>query len=203
MARRPFIRPLKGTGPAGPRSDDHRDDGPSGAVGEDVRRRLGARDARLRCRAAASRVFCPGLLRSRPRRRYCPPRELDVGGKTGAAWGEKSAERLAQRNGYRDRVWETRAGTIELAYPEAQERVVFPGLPGAAAAGREGADRGHPSRARRPRDATLEGSMSGDIDGEAYSQGISTRSVDDLVKAPSRASWPCLFQRSDQRPPGL
>ena len=38
---------------------------------------------------------------------------------------------------------------------------------------------------------------------EAYIQGISTRSVDDLVKAPSRACWPCLFQRSDQRPPGL
>ena len=48
--------------------------------------------------------------------------ELDVGGKTGATWGEKSAERLAQRNGYRDRVWETRAGTIELAYPEAPAR---------------------------------------------------------------------------------
>ena len=44
--------------------------------------------------------------------------ELDVGSKTGAAWGEKSAERLAQRNGYRDRVWETRAGTIELRIPK-------------------------------------------------------------------------------------
>ena len=44
--------------------------------------------------------------------------ELDVGGKTGAAWGEKSADRLAQRNGYRERVWETRAGTIELRIPK-------------------------------------------------------------------------------------
>jgi len=35
--------------------------------------------------------------------------DLEVGGKTGAAWGEKSAERLAQCNGYRDRGWETRA----------------------------------------------------------------------------------------------
>ena len=36
--------------------------------------------------------------------------ELEVEGQTGAAYGEKSAERLAQRNGYRDRIWEIRAG---------------------------------------------------------------------------------------------
>src|SRR5579875_2576351 len=58
--------------------------------------------------------------------------ELEVEGKTGAGYGEKSAERLVQRNGYRDRLWETRAGTVEQ---------------------------------------------------EAYVQGVSTRSVDDLVKA--------------------
>ena len=39
--------------------------------------------------------------------------ELEVESKTGASYGEKSAERLAQRNGYRDRLWETRAGTLE------------------------------------------------------------------------------------------
>jgi len=38
--------------------------------------------------------------------------ELEVEGLTGAAYGEKNADRLAQRNGYRDRVWETRAGTV-------------------------------------------------------------------------------------------
>jgi transposase-like protein len=40
--------------------------------------------------------------------------EMEVGGLTGAAYGEKSSERLAQRNGYRERAWETRAGTVEL-----------------------------------------------------------------------------------------
>ncbi len=43
--------------------------------------------------------------------------ELEVGGLTGAEYGEKDAERLVQRNGYRDRDWETRAGTVELRIP--------------------------------------------------------------------------------------
>ena len=43
--------------------------------------------------------------------------ELEVGGLTGVAPGQKSADRLAQRNGYRDRDWETRAGTVECASP--------------------------------------------------------------------------------------
>ena len=40
-----------------------------------------------------------------------------VGGATGAGYGEKSVERLARRNGYRDRDWETQAGTVELRIP--------------------------------------------------------------------------------------
>ncbi len=39
---------------------------------------------------------------------------MEVGGPTGAAYGEKSSVRLVQRNGYRDRDGETRAGTVEL-----------------------------------------------------------------------------------------
>ena len=44
--------------------------------------------------------------------------ELEVASQTGAAYGEKSPERLAQRNGYRDRIWETRAGTVDLRIPK-------------------------------------------------------------------------------------
>jgi len=54
------------------------------------------------------------------------PMELEVGGLTGAAWGEKSAERLVRRNGYRDRVWETRAGTVELPIPKLRKGATFP-----------------------------------------------------------------------------
>lgn len=43
--------------------------------------------------------------------------ELEVGALTGAAYGEKNAERLAQRNGYRERDWQTRPGPWSYASP--------------------------------------------------------------------------------------
>src|SRR3954468_18704037 len=88
--------------------------------------------------------------------------ELEVAGLTGAAYGEKSPERLAQRNGYRERAWETRAGTVELRIPKLRRGSYFPGF----------------LEPRRLAEKALTAVIQ-----EAYIQGISTRSVDELVKA--------------------
>ena len=88
--------------------------------------------------------------------------ELEVGSLTGAGYGEKSADRLAQRNGYRERLWETRAGTVELRIPKLRKGSYFPGF----------------LEPRRMAEKALTAVIQ-----EAYIQGVSTRSVDDLVKA--------------------
>ena len=51
-----------------------------------------------------------------------------------------AAERLVQRNGYRDRDWESRAGTVELCIAKLAQGLQLSRLSGAAADGREGAD---------------------------------------------------------------
>ena len=56
------------------------------------------------------------------------PMELEVGKRTGAGYGEKSAERKVQRNGYRDRDRHTRAGTVELRHPTLRKGCYFPGF---------------------------------------------------------------------------
>lgn len=88
--------------------------------------------------------------------------ELEVGELAGAAYGEKSAERLAQRNGYRERGWETRAGTVELRIPKLRKGSYVPGF----------------LEPRRMAEKALTAVIQ-----EAYVQGVSTRSVDELVKA--------------------
>ena len=48
--------------------------------------------------------------------------DAEVSGRIGAEYGERSPERVTQRNGYRSRAWDTRVGTMESAHPEASER---------------------------------------------------------------------------------
>jgi len=88
--------------------------------------------------------------------------ELEVQGLTGAGQGERSAKQLMQRNGYRKRAWETHAGTVELHIPKLRKGSYFPGF----------------LEPRRMAEKALTAVIQ-----EAYIQGISTRSVDELVKA--------------------
>jgi putative transposase len=88
--------------------------------------------------------------------------DLDVEGLCGAGYGERSPERTNSRNGYRDRVWDTRAGTVELKIPKMRAGSYLPGF-------------------LEPR-RTAEKALAAVIQ-EAYIQGVSTRSVDELVRA--------------------
>lgn len=67
--------------------------------------------------------------------------DLEAEGQTGATYRDKSPERLAQRNGYRDGISETRAGAVELRIPKLRKALLFPVLSGAATYVREGAHR--------------------------------------------------------------
>jgi putative transposase len=53
---------------------------------------------------------------------------LEVQALTGAGYGARSPDRLVQRNGYRDRLWETRAGAVELHIPKLRKGSYFPGF---------------------------------------------------------------------------
>ena len=80
----------------------------------------------------------------------------------GAAPGERNESRTNQRNGDRERDWHTRAGTVELRIPKLRHGSYFPGF----------------LEPRRMAEKALTAVIQ-----EAYIHGVSTRSVDDLVKA--------------------
>jgi putative transposase len=88
--------------------------------------------------------------------------EAEVEARTGAAHGVRDPGRQVQRNGYRERAWDTRAGQIELDIPKLRRGSYFPSF-------------------LEPR-RTAEKALTAVIQ-EAYVHGVSTRSVDDLVRA--------------------
>jgi putative transposase len=88
--------------------------------------------------------------------------ELESEALCGAGHGERSPERVNQRNGYRERDWQTRVGTVELRIPKLRKGSYFPAF----------------LEPRRLAEKALTAVVQ-----EAYVQGISTRSVDDLVRA--------------------
>jgi putative transposase len=88
--------------------------------------------------------------------------DLEVESLTGAAHGERSPARINHRNGYRERAWQTGAGTVDLEIPKLRKGSYFPAF-------------------LEPRRAS-EKALTAVIQ-EAYVHGVSTRSVDDLVKA--------------------
>jgi putative transposase len=88
--------------------------------------------------------------------------EMEVEEHVGASRHERSAERTGYRNGYRDRSWETRVGTVELKVPRVRDGSFFPSL----------------LEPRRKAERALAAVVQ-----EAYVHGVSTRKVDELVKA--------------------
>ena len=89
--------------------------------------------------------------------------EAEVTELTGLPHGERDPERrLTRRNGYRDRRWDTRVGTVELGIPRVRDGSYFPSL----------------LEPRRRAERALLAVVQ-----EAYVSGVSTRRVDDLVRA--------------------
>ena len=87
---------------------------------------------------------------------------FDVGNLCQAGYGERSSERTNSRNGYRERLWETRAGAVNVKIPKLRSGSYSPPY----------------LEPRRAAEKALAA-----VNREAYVQGISTRSVDALVKA--------------------
>ncbi|MFC5754316.1 IS256 family transposase [Actinomadura rugatobispora] len=80
----------------------------------------------------------------------------------GAGYGERSGERVNRRNGYRERGWDTRAGTIDLQIPKLRSGTYFPEW--------------LLERRRRAEQALIS------VVATSYLLGVSTRRVDRLVE---------------------
>jgi putative transposase len=88
--------------------------------------------------------------------------EAEISSQVGAGHGERSPERVAHRNGYRPRAWETRVGEIELLIPRARSGpAYFPSF-------------------LEPRRRSEQAIVAVVL--EAYVNGVSTRKVDRLVE---------------------
>jgi len=81
---------------------------------------------------------------------------------TGAGLHERSENRLTYRNGYREREWDTRVGTVDLHIPKLRQGAYFPSL----------------LEPRRRHERALLSVVQ-----EAYVHGVSTRAVDSLAEA--------------------
>lgn len=88
--------------------------------------------------------------------------ELEATERIGAERYERTSERSTYRNGYRDRPWETRVGKLDLKIPKVREGTFFPSF-------------------LEPRKMAEKAILS--VVQEAYIHGVSTRKVDDLVRA--------------------
>src|ERR1700730_1223572 len=88
--------------------------------------------------------------------------EMGLADHLGAERHERTTDRTGYRNGYRERPWDTRVGTIELQVPRVRDGSFFPSL----------------LEPRRRAERALVAVVQ-----EAYIQGVSTRRVDDLVQA--------------------
>ena len=86
--------------------------------------------------------------------------EAEVSAQIGAGLNERSPERTAHRNGYRERAWQTRAGEIELAIPRLRAGSYFPSF-------------------LEPRSRSEQALVA--VIQEAYVNGVSTRKVERLV----------------------
>jgi putative transposase len=104
----------------------------------------------------------PDLLRAMVKEMAERVMSADADAVCGAGYGERSLERVNRRNGYRERPWDTRVGSIELAVPKLREGSYFPDW------------------LLQPRRRAEQAFVS--VIADAYLAGVSTRRVEKLVQ---------------------